>query len=391
MKRLPAILVALFLLNESFAQSQQILIPFRDGNKWGYSDTLGKIKISAKYDSVSLFDYNTFYKGDHILAIVKLNGKPMSINEKGTVMVPAKYDFINVVGQSTEPAFFVSKNGKFGVYTKGKELFPPIYDYMDVTSYVHFKVHKDNKWGLINDAGKIVIPIIYDDLRERKVIQPDLVNWEAIEWGKDGKLITVKTNLQVERPNLRVPEAVQEVSRYVSPEELNKAVDAAKKESGLDSVHLKNYTGIVFKDKQQGIFLPLEAKKVYLFSKPYIVYGIKYFPSYDRDYLKKNSAAYIIAVIDGKYGMMNEKEEQVLSFEYDNIEEEDGFFLLKRNGKVGFFMPYTSYPLIQPKYDEYVRKYSIPVNGDWNFVLFSIKKNGKPGFVGENGIVYFKD
>ena len=391
MKRLLVFAFALLLCIEPFAQSPAILIPFRVGTKWGYSDTLGKIKIPAKYDTVTLFDYNTFFKGNHVIAIVRFNGKPMAITEKGVVIVPPKYDFINVIHQFPEFTFFVSSKGKFGVYRKGKELFPPIYDYMDVTSYGHFKVHKNNKWGLINDAGKIVIPIIYDDLRERKVIEPDLVNWEAIEWGKDGKLITVKTSLQVERSSLRGPGELQEIRGYVSPEELQKAVDAAKKELGLDSLHLNNYTGIVFKDKQQGIFLPLETKKVYVFTKPYRVHGIKYFPSYDRGYLKKNSAAYITAVIDGKYGMINEKEEIVLPFEYDHIQEKEGFFLLKRNGKVGFFIWNGLYPVIQPIFDEYVRKYEIPVNYQWNFILFEIIKEGKPGFVGENGISYFKD
>ena len=391
MKILTVIVFALLMGIEPFAQSPAILIPFRVGTKWGYSDTLGKIKIPPRYDTVPLFDYNTVYKGNHVIAIVQFKGRPMAINEKGIVIVPPKYNFINVLQHSAEVTFIVSSNGKSGVYTKGKELFPPIYDYMDITSYGHFKVHKDNKWGLINDAGKVVIPIAYDELREKNVIQPDIVDWEVIEWGKDRESIKVKTNLQFESPDLSVPEALGEIRGYLAPEELNKAVDAAKKEFDLDSLRLNNYAGIVFKSKQQGIFLPLEAKKVYLFSKPYTTHGIKYFPSYDRGYLKKNSAAYITAVIDGKYGMINEKEDIILPFEYDHIEEKVGFFLLKRNRKVGFFIWNGLYPVIQPIFDDYVRKYEIPVNYNWNFILFEIIEQGKRGFVGENGISYFKD
>lgn len=390
MKGLLVFAFALLLCTETLAQSPAILIPFRLGNKWGYSDTLGKIKIPVKYDTVPLFDYNTVYKGNHVIAIVQFKGKPMAINEKGKVIVPAKYDYINVLQNSSEVAFTVSRNGKFGVYKKGKELFPPIYDYMDLASYGHFKVHKDHKWGLINDAGKVVIPISYDALREKNVIQPDIVDWEVIEWGKDRKSIKVKTNLQFERPSLRGPGELQEIPGYVASEELNMTLDAAKKEYDLDSLRLDNYTGIVFKDKQQGIFLPLETKKVYVFTKPYRVHGIKYFPSYDRGYLKKNSAAYITAVIDGKYGMINENEEIVLPFEYDHIQEKEGFFLLKQNGKFGFFIWNGLYPVIQPMFDEYVRKYEVPVNYNWNFILFEIIEQGKPAFVGENGISYFK-
>ena len=244
MRTLFVIIVALFIVIEPFAQSPQLLIPFRVGTKWGYSDTLGKIKIPAKYDTASFFDYNIVYKGNHVIAIVRFNGKPIAINEKGVVVVPPKYDFIKVLGHSAEFTFIVSRNGKFGVYKNGKEIFPPIYDYMDLTGYGHFKVHKDEKWGLINDAGKIVIPIAYDELREKTVIQPDLVDWEVIEWGKERESIKVKTNLQFERPGVMLPGELEEIPDYVAPEELNKAVDAAKKEFDLDSLRLNNYTGI---------------------------------------------------------------------------------------------------------------------------------------------------
>ena len=391
MKILLVIVFALLPGIESLAQSPGILIPFRLGTKWGYSDTLGKIKIPAKYDTVPLFDYNTVYKGNHVIAIVQFKGKPMAINEKGNVIVPPRYNFINVLQHFAEVTFTVSSNGKFGVYAKGKEVFPPVYDYMDITRYGHFKVHKDNKWGLINNEGIVVIPINYDDLREKNAAEPGMVNWEAIVWGKEPGLITVKTNLQFERPGLIGAGELQEIPGYVASEELNKTADAAKKEYDLDSLILNDYTGVAFKEKQQGIFLPVEAQKVYLFSKPYRIHGIKYFSSYQRNQLKKYSAAYVIAVANGKYGMINEKEEIILPFEYDRIEEKEGFFLLKRKGKVGFFIWNTPYPVIQPVYDEYVRKESIPVNNEWNFTLFRVMKNGKPGFIGENGIVFFKD
>ena len=123
MKGLLVFAFALLLCTETLAQSPAILIPFRLGNKWGYSDTLGKIKIPVKYDTVPLFDYNTVYKGNHVIAIVQFKGKPMAINEKGKVIVPAKYDYINVLQNSSEVAFTVSRNGKFGVYKKGKRTF----------------------------------------------------------------------------------------------------------------------------------------------------------------------------------------------------------------------------------------------------------------------------
>ena len=81
----------------------------------------------------------------------------------------------------------------------------------------------------------------------------------------------------------------------------------------------------------------------------------------------------------------------MLPFEYDGIEEKDGFFLLKQNSRIGFFIWNSVYPVVQPAYEEYIGKQHIPVNNGWRFTLFRIMKNGRGGFVGENGVAYFKD
>lgn len=374
----------------SFSQSPRILVPFRSGSKLGYSDTLGKLKIQPRYDTVSLFDYNGITRRGHVIATVRLKGKPMVINEMGTVIVPPNYDHIQVMDQLEDFAFFVSRKGKFGVFTKGKELFPPLYDYMDVTTDAQFKVHKNGKWGLINSEGILVIPIIYDELRQTHNIQSGFVSWEGITYGKDSKSYTIKTGQRYRSSD--VPEMVRlSEDMYIHQENWSKAIESAKTEYSLDSVVFKKNSGIIYKSAKPGVFLPKEAKKVYFFSKNYTIYYIKYFATEYRNSWNKGAAAYIIAGLNGKYGMINETEDQVLPFEYDSIEERDGFFLLKRNGKVGFFIWNTFYPVIQPAYDEYVWKEYIPVSNEWNFTLFKVVKKGKSGFVGENGIAFFKD
>jgi hypothetical protein len=375
----------------SISQSPRILVPFRIGNKWGYSDTLGKIKIQPKYDTVSLFDYDMFYKSHHVIAIVKLKGKAMVINEMGTVIVPPKYDYININWRLDEPTFFIKRNNKWGLFTKGKELFPPVYDFMDDYSYVGFyRVHLHDKCGLINSEGKIVIPVIYDQIAKMDSKQPGYINWDGIIWGKETVSFTTKME-NVVRLSQRGPPNQQEFPGFISQEDLEEATDLVRKQYGLDSIKLKNYTGIVYKGPMQGIFLPVEVKKVYFFSKQYTIQQIQYFSVNERNNWNKNSIAYIIASLNGKYGMMNEAEREVLPFVYESIEEKDEFFLLKRNGKVGFFIWNTVHPVIQPAYDKYVWKVYIPVNSQWNFTLFGVEKKGKQGFVGENGVAYFRD
>src|SRR4051812_8216612 len=107
-------LSSLFLfcaLGQSFPR---VLVPYRIGNKWGYSDTLGKIKIPVKYDSAPVFDYSMSYNGRAIV-ILPLSGKPTAINDLGTVLVPAKYDHISPIQFSRSFAFFVGAKNKLGI------------------------------------------------------------------------------------------------------------------------------------------------------------------------------------------------------------------------------------------------------------------------------------
>jgi hypothetical protein len=395
MKKLILSAVACLCCLYSISQSPRILVPFRMGSKWGYSDTLGKIKIQPRYDTVSLFDYDR--GGNHVIANVRLRRKPMVINETGTVIVPPNYDHIQLINQMDDFAFYVSRNGKFGVYINGKELFPPVYDYMDWVPGVQFKVHRNGKWGLINSEGKLVIPVIYDELRETGNRQNGMVNWEGDNYGSSKRdLYTIKEGPGDESPQAFFGNVQLSESMHVSREDLVKAFESMKEELELDSVQFKSSTGIVYKDSKQGALLPGEVKKVYFFSKQYNIHHIKYFATDSRNNWNKNAAAYIIADLNGKYGMMTETEKEVLPFEYDNIEvrhefSQDEFFLLTKNRKVGFFIWNTVHPVIQPAYDGYISKGFIRANNNWNFTLFRVEKNGKQGFVGENGIAFFRD
>ena len=382
-------LLACFTFLFSWAQEPQIVVPFRSGNKWGYSDTLAKIKIKPKYDTVSLFDYDMVYKDNHVIAEVKLNGKPMMINEKGSVVIPPKYDYIKLIYGLQEPTFIISKNNKFGLFAKGKELFAPVSDWLADPYPGLYEVRVNGRSGLINSKGEIVIPLIYDRLRLIGGKKSGIVEWQCILYGNGPEVRTVKL-LEDNWLSQRIPD-VETLSRFMTSDDLNKALDSAKEQYGIDSIKLMNNTGIVYKATRTGIFLSGEAKTVYLFSKPYTIHQIKYFSAHSRNSWNKNSAAYIIASIKGKYGIINEREEQVLPFEYDGIEEKDGFFLLKQNSRIGFFIWNSVYPVVQPAYEEYIGKQHIPVNNGWRFTLFRIMKNGRGGFVGENGVAYFKD
>ncbi len=80
------ILLSCFVLittNTMAQQTDQSLVPYRQGDKWGYSSPDRKVIISPKYDEA-----NWFSEG---LASVKMGSKYGYINKTGKLVIPAKF------------------------------------------------------------------------------------------------------------------------------------------------------------------------------------------------------------------------------------------------------------------------------------------------------------
>ncbi len=65
-----------------YAQSSD-MVPYRTGNKWGYSTTAKEVKLSPKYDQVDWFSNG--------YAAVRVGNKWGYINEAGKMVIPAKF------------------------------------------------------------------------------------------------------------------------------------------------------------------------------------------------------------------------------------------------------------------------------------------------------------
>ena len=94
--------LSVFIAAGAFAQTiDYSLIPYRKGDKWGYSDNSRSIKIAPKYE-----DAQWFSEG---LAAVKIGGKWGYINKSGQMVIPAKY----TVAKSFRKGY-LAKPGKEG-------------------------------------------------------------------------------------------------------------------------------------------------------------------------------------------------------------------------------------------------------------------------------------
>jgi WG containing repeat len=121
MKYYKIIFLLLLLTSSNKGNAQEyrssILIPYRDGQKWGWCDTAGKIRIQPAYDAVSFFD------GDG-RASVMLNKQQSIVDATGRQIIPF-YDAIKPYGRYS---LAVISKGKYGLYYKGKLTIPLQYD-----------------------------------------------------------------------------------------------------------------------------------------------------------------------------------------------------------------------------------------------------------------------
>lgn len=162
-------------------------------DKYGFVDSTGKEVVPFIYRSAGDFNEG--------LAYVQKDGRYGYIDKTGNIVIPLNFtsaidfsDGLAVVGygnniwyiidktcdikntkelltQYTNVTGFkegfveVYKDGKHGfVDQTGREVVPPIYDYVQDFSEGLAQVQKDGKYGFVDQNGKEVVPLIYDSV-----------------------------------------------------------------------------------------------------------------------------------------------------------------------------------------------------------------------------------
>lgn len=137
---------------------------------WGFIDKTGKEIVAPKY-----YNVEDFTEGMSRV-ILKPLGKLGFINKVGSLVVALKYDCgsgyseglaaVGVISNNSCNYIFIDKLGKTVISTKYDEAGP----FSEGISVVGIGNDENGfKFGLINKAGKVLLPIIYDNIfREDK-------------------------------------------------------------------------------------------------------------------------------------------------------------------------------------------------------------------------------
>ena len=381
-----------------FAQviENKVLAPYRQGDRWGYSDTLGRVMIPPVYDSVSvLVDFGILYQ----------KGKMGAVNAAGKILTPPRYDEVSdpynygvgLVVRQGHLRGFLTLDGKLAV--------PVLFEEVTLSEGDVLTVQLKNKFGLYNMAGRRLLPAEYDEmnipLRDER-LTPGM--WTLAKKGKNYFIVNHKTGKllpykYIEEDNGPMAVADMDVAFDDSYGARLKAEDV-KEQLGADQVEEfvfnngyawndNNYF-LVTKNGKQGLYDKRRKKLITTLEYDTILYVIR---ANAGAYLQKTFEFLVAVKKQGQAGLVTDRGEEVLPFIYDHIGPLKGNtngFEIKKDGKVGVLLLYTSYPVISPKYEQIGFAASLPVNAGWNFSLYRVQYQGRTGYVGENGVEFFK-
>lgn len=374
-------IVALFFVSNVFSQTP--LIPFRDGKAWGFCDTLGKVIVKPYLDTIHDVRYDGFFK--KAAFVVRKGNNKFVVNENNQLVVPVlnKYDSIKLKPFDVRYVE-VYKKGKLGIVRELVEKVPCLYDEVVVAANASYYVYLDQKCGLLNEKKKLVIPIQFDEIYpigEEMINRKTLFAWEAI---KNDKVQKFFDNVKIEDGQDMVVGLKEMVgSTYFSENGIKEIQSMLSKQYAF--VEINEYEGIAIvgqtKDKL-GVYSL--AKKELLIEPKYEFVALE----------GEDAAALLFKVkLNSKWGILKENNQVYLPIKYDSVvfDSSLNLFLIEQERKIGFKIKNTIYPTVEPKYLKVIDKQNFQVNDAWNFSLIQVQTSKGYGFVGENGIEYFKD
>ena len=342
--------------------------------KYGFIDKLGHEIISCKYDDAKDYD-----KG---ISVVTLGDKKGAINREGDMVIPCKYDNINLCKDDSLAAAFINETSGF-IDLEGNVVVPFDYDYCGTFSEGLADVRKNGLIGFVNKNGELVIPCKYENLYNGYGFREGLVGVSIDgglpgifddEWGyidQNGNII-----IPFQKGLTGAPFSSGLSMRYRTDKNgfliIHKtACEGAfiykNGKQATDFFETQNIEGFrkgycTIKDKNgweglvntQGEFT-IPCKYSFIangFDDKYVLIGInnKYGfankatgqivipPIYEIDYSGWSFNEGLIPVKkDGKYGYINEHNQIVIPFNYDDaFAFSEGFAVIQRYGKYGY-------------------------------------------------------
>jgi hypothetical protein len=146
-------------------------LALKKGKKWTLMDQDGRLFPDFKYDSVQLFSDNTIILHQNGLTTAFLSNKnTLDLTDAGNFHLLKSYDLHSSNGRMyNEYLLAENKKGYKRIYTKsGKLILQGMYGQISAINESLLMVTQNNKKGLIDSTGQVILPIKYEGLGNYK-------------------------------------------------------------------------------------------------------------------------------------------------------------------------------------------------------------------------------
>lgn len=370
---LASILLILLMVTKVQAQAPPpppvnvMLIPYNDRGDWGYCDTLGNLVYKPSFKEASFFYSSTL--GDQRVQMANVTTKwgENRLMATGKLLLPKKLDYQRGFYTTTDPntTFLVIKKGKYGVYDLNEGMILPAkYDSLcakcEYSSWVLLKKEGEDAYRRYNPETR--------ELEEQQYVKLGryLHRYSSFD------IATTTDGLHYRLKEGELLQVTDEVLATYTNDE-NTFMDVAADWDGASSYRWRGPKPSAEDMKVDRILELKDYSRLSYIDK----YGFK---------------RIIIAELDGQVGILNEKGEEILPFQYDKITLEDSEtqVILEKDGKLGRKLLFTIYPTIEPRYDKLYERARLRANAYWSFAVYYVELDGQKGYVGENGVEYFR-
>lgn len=249
-----------------------------------------KIFVATKQGTVTIFDENmntipitgivSYFNNDGRLFVTDKENKKGVISYTGEQIIPCLYDTLLYSGTEV-PGCIAKKDGLYGFISQNNKIIQPFkYKYIYPVKGNMAYVDQNNKVGIYNKDGSVMIPFEYDAIDDtyynyRETLFSNTENIYIVE--KDGEIGTID-----DKNNVIIPIIYDGLSGWV--------------EYGPEAHFVK-------KGDKYGIISP----------KGKIIIPIKY------DYVGLPQNEIIVVRKEGKYGVISYKNKEILPCEYNNV------------------------------------------------------------------------
>ncbi|MDO4881090.1 MAG: WG repeat-containing protein [Capnocytophaga sp.] len=146
-------------------------------NHWQYYSSYHIIPFFPIYSMIEIY---------RTRIVPNKNGDMLVYNYRnvgGTILffsAGSAYEYVNIYKkeEKTDNVLPFYQDGLYGISYQGKNIIPPTYTYIRPFKKDFFFVKNDQKWGVINEKGDVVIPLEYDFLKYESVFDVILAKKE---------------------------------------------------------------------------------------------------------------------------------------------------------------------------------------------------------------------